>query len=402
MANLALQARETVPVHHAVLSPDQWPSAQALMDAARELSGLDDFGDMSFVEGLEQLLASLRAQSAIEGTPRTNVLALLLRRLENRLAVEQWHATHPDAADAEIRGPLAITGLPRTGTTALGNLLSLDPQFRPLRSWEQSSPVPPPVLEGEADDPRRAAMVTRIAAMLEADPAQMAMHLYDTDATEEDHDVLGMAFAAQHNTLPVPGYRDWWRGADLTYAYAYHRRVLQMLQSSRPPNFWMLKAPHYKFHMDMIAAVYPDVRFVFTHRDPVRAMSSYFSFFMNYLPAGSVERLGKERLARDMYLHLLEGMRTAVASRDRLGEDRFVDLSQRQLNTDTIGTLERLYAALDLPFTSSYADAVRRWNEANHAGAHGSHDYTAQAFGFSEDEIRSDFAFYTERFGHLC
>src|SRR5690554_2594130 len=108
-----------------------------MMDAARELSGLEDVGETGFVEGLEQLLLSLRTESAIEGPPRTNVLTLLLRRLENRLAVEQWHADHSEAVAAKIRGPIDITGLPRTGTTALGNLLSLDRQFRPLRTWEQ-------------------------------------------------------------------------------------------------------------------------------------------------------------------------------------------------------------------------------------------------------------------------
>lgn len=401
MANLALQARETMPVFHPVLSPDQWPSAQALMDAARELSGLDDFGSTDFVEALDQLLHSLRSESAIEGPPRTNVLTLLLRRLENRLAVEQWHAAHPEAAQAEVRGPIAITGLPRTGTTALGNLLSLDRQFRPLRTWEQASPVPPPVLAEEMNDPRRMTMLSRLTAMISNDPREMEMHLYDIDATEEDHDVLGLAFAAQHNTWPVPGYRQWWRGADLRGAYAYHRRVLQMLQSSRPPNLWMLKAPHYKFHMEMIAEVYPDVQFVFTHRDPVKSIPSYFSFFMNYLPVGTVERFGKEKLARDMYRHLLEGMHIAVANRERLGEQRFVDVSQRGLNKETIGTLERLYDGLGQPFTGTFADDVKRWQAANHSGAHGSHAYTAQEYGFSEEEIRADFAFYTERFGHF-
>lgn len=399
MANLALQARELMPVFHPAVSPDQWPSAEALMDAARELSGLDDFGGTDFVEALEQLLFHLRTESGVDGPPRTNVLTLLLRRLETRLAVEHWHADNPHAIAAEIRGPIAITGLPRTGTTALGNLLSLDRQFRPLRSWEQATPVPPPVLANEMEDPRRMGMLSRLTAMIENNPRAMEMHLYDIDATEEDHDVLGLSFAAQHNTWPVPGYREWWRATDMRGAYRYHRRVLQLLQSQRPPNLWMLKGPHYKFHMEMIDEVYPDVQFIFTHRDPVKSIPSYFSFFMNYLPVGTVERFGKEKLARDMYRHLVEGMHTALASRRQLGNHRFVDVSQRGLNTDTIGTLEQLYTCLEQPFTSTFADDVQRWQTANHSGAHGSHHYTASEYGFSEDEIRADFAFYAERFG---
>ena len=52
-----------------------------------------------------------------------------------------------------VRGPVDINGLPRTGTTALANMLSLDPQFRCLRGWEQTKPCPPPVLADEAERP---------------------------------------------------------------------------------------------------------------------------------------------------------------------------------------------------------------------------------------------------------
>jgi hypothetical protein len=330
------------------------------------------------------------------------VLSLLLRRLENRLRVEEWHAANPAASEAPVPGPILVTGLPRTGTTATGNLLSLDRQLRPLRSWEQASPVPPPVLATEVEDPRRKAAIARISAMAESDPQQLAMHLYDTDATEEDHDVLGMAFAAQHNTLPVPAYRTWWRGADLRPAYAYHRRVLQMLQSSRPPDRWILKAPHYKFHMEHIIAIYPDARFVFTHRDPVKAMSSYFSFVAHHYPPGSLECYGREQIARDIYHHLLEGMKTAVAARERLGEAHFVDVSQRQLGSDTIGTLRGIYEGLGLEFTPEFERSVHDWHAQNHSGAHGEHRHSPADVGFSDERIRADFAFYTERFGHLC
>lgn len=399
MANGAEHESNNAKFKHPVLAPDRWPASDELMAAARERTGLSDFGAPEFVAGLDQLLASLRDESLIEGAARTGVLDLLLQRLESRLRVEQWHAANPEASESEVRGPVFVTGLPRTATTATGNLLSLDAQMRPLRRWEQANPVPPPVLATEGQDPRRLASIERISAMAADDPQQMAMHIYEIDATEEDHDVLGMAFAAQHNILPTPAYRTWWRGADMRPAYAFHRRVLQLLQTSRPPNLWILKAPHYKFHMEDILAVYPDARFVFTHRDPVKAMSSYFSFVVHHYPPGSVESYGRERIARDMYRHLLEGMKTAVAARERLGEERFVDLSQRQLSADPMGSLRAVYEGIGLPFTAQFEESVRAWHEQNHSGAHGQHRHSLEDIGFSEDRIRTDFAFYTERFG---
>jgi len=396
-------ASDAAQLEHPVLSPERWPESGELMAAARERTGLSEFGGLEFVEGLDQLLASLSTEGdAVAGAGRTWALGTMLRRLENRLKVEAWHADNPGACDAEIRGPIMVCGLPRTGTTATGNVLSLDPQLRPLRAWEQANPLPPPVLATENDDPRRQAAIARNAAMVKDDPQAMKLHLFDTDAAEEDHDVLGMAFAAQYNILPVPAYRTWWRNADMRPAYAFHKRTLQLLQSERPPNLWILKNPHYKFHFEDIVSVYPDAKFVFTHRHPVKALSSYFSFVVLHYPPGVVEAVGHAKIARDIYDHLLEGMRNAVAARERLGESYFVDVSQKELGADALGTLRRVHNELGLPFTEVFEAKARDWHEANHSGAHGTHRHAPDDVGFSAERIAADFAFYTDKFGHLC
>ena len=48
-----------------------------------------------------------------------------------------------------------VTGEPRSGTTLMHALMSVDPDARALRFWEVMYPSPPPGLAG-ADDPRRA------------------------------------------------------------------------------------------------------------------------------------------------------------------------------------------------------------------------------------------------------
>ena len=59
-------------------------------------------------------------------------------------------------------------------------------------------------------------------------------------------------------------------------------------------------------------------------------------------------------------------------------------------------------AELDLPFTADFEARVRDWQEQNHSGAHGEHRHAPQDAGFSDERIAADFAFYTDRFGHLC
>ena len=277
-----------------------------------------------------------------------------------------------------MRGPVDITGLPRTGTTALANTLSLDPQFRCLRGWEQTKPCPPPILAEEATDPRR----LQAASENELLPAELkAMHLYELDATMEDTDLLGMAFHGQQMTLPVEGYRTWWRGADLTDTYHYHRRVVKLLESQRPPDLWLFKAPHHKFHLEAIVSAYPEARFVMTHRDPAKVVPSYASIVSAILPPADGQR-DLHRLGREISEHLRVGMESAIAARARIGEDRFLDVQQRELIVDSpwapsAGSTDWLWSrahAADVEQADPQVAASRTAQVPN-----GTHHYTAGA-----------------------
>ena len=265
----------------------RYPTADQLIESATRERGLDDFGPGDFRDGLTRLLDSLERDGDLDPSADARVIDDFRRRLVNRLEVEAWYRDHPEIDELPVSGPVDINGLPRTGTTALANMMSLDPQFRCLRGWEQSTPCPPPKAGDEADDPRRRAA----AEAQEQLPAEAkALHLYDLDATMEDTELLGMAFHGQGYTLPVFGYHAWWRHTDLEPTYRYHRRVVKLLQSQRPPNLWLFKAPHHMFHLEAIVAAYPDVRFVMTHRDPAKVVPSYVSTVNLFFPPPDGER----------------------------------------------------------------------------------------------------------------
>lgn len=372
----------------------RYPTPEALLDEAREQAGLDDFGPGDFREGLAVLLESLARDADLHPDSDTQVVGDLRRRLVNRLEVEAWYAAHPELAERSVQGPIDICGLPRTGTTALSNMLSLDPQLRCLRGWEQTRPVPPPAPDAEAGDPRREAALKQIE---QTPPELKAMHLYDVDAAVEDTELLGMAFHGQQMTLPVCGYHAWWRGADLGDSFAYHRRVVVLLGSRQPPRPWLFKAPHHKFHLEALVAAYPDVRFVMTHRDPARVVPSYASIVSTILPRPAGER-DLARLGRQISEHLRIGMENAIAARARLGEERFLDVHHRELSADPMGTLERVYAFVGLELGDGLRHTLRDWQRANRRGAHGAHRYTAEQFGLSADRLRSDYGFYIRHF----
>jgi Sulfotransferase family len=372
----------------------RYPSADQLLQEAAVEAQLTDFGPGDFHEGLSVLLDSLEHDGDLDPATDVTVVGDLRRRLVNRLEVECWYAKHPDVDDVVVRGPVDINGLPRTGTTALADMLSLDPQFRCLTGWEQSRPVPPPVAGEEMDDPRRQDFVR----MHEGRPAeQKAMHIVEIDATMEDTEILGMAFHGQQMTLPVPGYRTWWRAADLTETYEYHRRVVKLLGSRKAPDLWLFKAPHHKFHLEALAHAYPDIRFVMTHRDPAKVVPSYTSLVSTIFPRAAGQR-DLHSLGAEVSDHLCEGMAHAIEERALLGEDRFLDVQHRDLVADPQGTVRRVYEWLGLELPHDVATTIFTWQETHAMGTGGSHRYTPEQFGLSADQIRADYDFYIRHF----
>jgi hypothetical protein len=374
----------------------RYPTADELVEAARAETGLRSFGEGDFGEGLERLLISLQTEVSLGGAAAAGMVAGMRRRLANRLEVEGWISAHREVEAVKVGSPTSITGLPRTGTTALANILSLDEQFRCLRSWEQSKPCPPPVLGEDERDPRRLAAVAAGERMARERPELMALHLWDPDTTEEDVELLGLTFKAQQFALPLYDYHAWWRDADLTATYAYQRRVIQLLQSRRPPDRWLFKAPAHNYHLEAFFKAYPDARVIMTHRDPAKAIPSAVSFVTALQPADldvDMATAGRRRSE-----HLRIGVERAIAARARIGEDRFFDVQHTEFVADPFGVLERIYAFLDLELTPRMRAKMEAWHAANRSGAHGSHRYTAEQFGLDKDRLRADYAAYIDHY----
>lgn len=377
-----------------------YPSINQLLEEARQTTGLSDFGGDSFHDGLRHLLFSLEHDAELTPNGQEEALTVIRRRLVNRLRIEDYYRQHPEIEDFEVDGPIIVTGLTRTGTTALGNMMSLDTQFRNLRWWEQAEPVPPPILGDEQNDFRRLRRAAEIDRMHREEPEAVAQHIFEVDASVEDTEVLGLEFGAQNLTLPVFSYLDWWRTADMHSCFAYHRRVVKLLQSRRPPNLWLFKAPHHKFHLDALIAAYPNARFVMTHRDPAKVVPSYTSLVTSTVwPKGTMEHHDPKQVGPYISNHLRVGMERAIESRKRIGEDRFLDIHHHDLNRDAMGALERIYAFLGLDLRDDMRKAVTDWIAVNRSGAHGEHRYTPEQFGLTAAQIRSDYGFYIERFG---
>ncbi|MFC5749835.1 sulfotransferase family protein [Actinomadura rugatobispora] len=367
-------------------------TSELLIDRARERTGLADLGPDGWQEGLDRLLAAVPVDIGSDPRAAEAIETIILGRLVNRLRIEHWYARHDEAEIPRVEGPVVILGLPRTGTTALHYLLAVDPRFRYLRAWESGDPVPPPVAATESDDPRRAA----------ANGRGNVRHIKTVDGPVEDVGPLGLHFHNQDLLLPLPSYTRWWRDADLTSTFAYHERVLRLLHSHSASCRWLLKAPAYLFQVARLAERYPDVRFVMTHRDPAVALASACSTVASSQKGAVPARVQDPRdLGRDLLEHFAEGTLRAIAERRRLGEERFLDVGQHEIENDPLGAAERIYDFLGLALTAQVRAAMAAWAAANRRGDRGRHVYAPEDFGLSAERIRRAFGGYIDRFGAL-
>jgi len=236
-------------------------------------------------------------------------------------------------------------------------------------------------------------------AMRSEHPEQMAVHLWEVDATTEDTDLLGIEGRAQSAVVPVTGYHIWWRESSMGDAYRYHSRVAQLLHSRRPPRAWLFKSPHMSFHLEDFVAAYPQARFILTHRDPVKAVPSWVSFVSSLFAPGTSEVTDLTAYGPHLAAHLAVGTGRMIEARRCLGDERFFDLHHDEFVADPMGTIARIYTWLDRDLSTDVRSAMITWYEANRRGAHGAHRYTLEQFGLDKDGLRSQFAPYTDHFG---
>jgi hypothetical protein len=373
--------------------------AEELLAEARERTGLADFGDPLYREGLDVLLDELpRAELSELGCMVWR--ARLLSHLVQRLRVLDVLARHPEIERQAVPAPVFIVGLPRTGTTALSHLLAQDPATRSLRVWESAEPVPPPETATEHSDPRIEAATKQLEAMRQLSPRLAAMHEDTPTGPTENHDLLGMSFRTFHfeGMAFVPGYVAWWLGCDMVPAYRLLKRTLQLLQWRCPPSRWLLKSPPDSFFLDGVLAAFPDARFVMTHRDPAAVLGSVCSLIATmYEMTGTPPAAG--RIGASELASWAEAMRRLLAVRARLGEERFADVHFHELNADPLGTIAGAYARLGLPWTPAAENAIRAYAAAHPRGRHGEHRYRLEDWGLDRAGVHAGFRFYTEACG---
>jgi hypothetical protein len=369
--------------------------ADELEDGARAATGLEDFGSSYYREGLERTVDGLNTEAGLTDLGRVIQHATISNALIQRLKVEDTYAQHPEIDGGVIGGPVFVIGLPRTGTTALSQLVAADPQFRSLRMWESQAPTPPPEAATQHNDPRIAQAEAGLEMLYDMFPLMKTLYNSEATAATECQDLMGMSFRTFHfdGVVRVPGYLAWLMDCDMRETYTFHRRVLKLLQWHCPPVLWHLKTPVHMFALDALVEAYPNAKFLWSHRDPAKVMASVCSL-IRYVRSWSSDRDDAEELGAEQLDSWAEGVRRAMDFRNRVGDDRFADVAFGDLQADPVRTLQASYRSLGLIFTDASLGSVQRWAEEHKPGSRGAHDYNLADYGLTPEAVRERFADY--------
>jgi hypothetical protein len=378
-------------------------TVEDLHASASRRTGLADFGPDDYTDGLAVLLDSCAADAAFTPLGAKAQRALLRGVLMARLGSEAAWQANPQYAQVSIGRPVFITGLPRTGTTALHRLLTADPASQGLEMWLAQVPQPRPPRTAWPDNPVFQYIQEQFARHHEEHPEFMGVHYMAADQVEECWQLLQQSMrSVSFETLAhLPGYSAWLREQDWTGAYRRHRRNLQLIGLHDGGKRWVLKNPSHLFALDALLAVYPDALVIQTHRAPRTAIASACSLAAHasagWSPVFTGAVIGRTQL--DLWAR---GLALFTAERARHDPARFCDVRYDDLVADPVGTVEGIYQHFGLPLTGEAADAVRLLaaSSATERAADGAaHRYALGEFGLAGEDVDERFAAYAQAAG---
>jgi hypothetical protein len=370
--------------------------------AAAAMAGVDPSAAAGeFEENLRIGVDAANEEAALSPAGVEAVREEFLFGVATRLEADRWIDENPEILDEVVEAPLFLTGLPRSGTTYFQYLFDNDRAMRLLRTWETARPAPAPALTEEERAKRLGLAAVDGEKLRAAIPGFDAMHLNDTDGPDECHKFLALTMGAigVHNCQNVPShYRAILKTFDLDAVYRVYKRELQLLQWQSPRRRWALKYPNHLIAMDNIVRIFPDARFVMTHRDPVQTLGSLckLTYLFRQSRSDHVDPLLVGQQIKEFVRVHFERM--MASRRDPEMEKRVIDVDYYRLVAAPDVAMAEIYDKLGLEIPASVQKAVADWQTANPPGRRGSHTYSLDMFGLDPDAVAEEYGHYISAF----
>ena len=370
--------------------------ADELLESALRRRKRRDFADRSFIRPFEHLLKACNDEANLSVFGVRALRIDVLRCLRNLLYFDEIEADCPSVLTRQIRAPVFITGMPRSGTTFLHRLILQDPGTIAPRLFQLVYPdASQASCIGTALRKRWVSLQLTLLRLIA--PELNALHPVAVDSPEECTDITAQVFQSLRfdAMYRVPSYNSWLERSGFLDAYRFHRRFLQHLDAQLPGRRWILKSPDHLFALEDIRKVYPDARLVLVHRDPVRVLASVAKLteVLRRPFARSVDRI---EIGREVSASWLDGARRM---RGLAGDDLALHLNYRQIVARPIDAVRAVYQHCDLVLTEEAERRMRSWLRTGTNVHRPWRSYKLAEFGLDAHLLRERFAPYTDTFG---
>lgn len=370
------------------LSGDPLQVISDLHAEASRLTGLSDFGAEEYRQPLERIIREL-VVSDLSDIGRAWIHGDFVNALISRLVREQGWKTHPHYRSRRIERPVVICGVPRTGTTALHKVMSLDPQFQGLDHWLTRWPKPRPPHSEWRDEPGYQRAAQRIEDLFELVSGLRAVHEINVEELDECIEILRTDFVTNNfpSSYDVPEYYAWFREQDETPSYHRLADTLRLI-GLHDDRTWLLKNPGHIAQLGALLTVFPDARVIITHRDPAKSIGSVASLlsglWRRVYNHPDVTRLGPRELD-----YWSRAIASAQDVRSRYPAEQFLDIEHAVFHRDPVGCVHRIYDHFGLNLAPEVEQGMRAWLAANPADKHGVHQYRIDDYGITAEQVYS-------------
>ena len=373
---------------------------QTYHDMAQQATGFGDFGSDDYQVGLKLFLQELDGYTALSEKGIEITEQQIIGLLCSRLIAHESFAANPAAFNTPIEKPIFVIGMARTGTTVLHRLLALDPQTQALPFWLSSAPIPRPPREQWESHPLFQQVKQALDNSGFMDEELLAIHPVSPEKADECRWAIDQSFWA--TTLAgcseLYKYHDWLTHCDASFAYRYHKKVLQVVANGDARR-WVLKDPSHISGIDSLLKIYPDACIVNTHRNPVDSFNSTANLIWAARKAREPSLTHKEH-GQWILNSWIVGLNKMEQVRREVGEDRFVDLHMSTLKADPIGSVERIYNYFDLPISD---ECRANWESGLQQDPNFGHKkHTPPDFGLTAEAVNSKIPDYYGRYQLVC
>jgi len=364
--------------------------------SAVKACGLGDFGvdDDDYREALAVLLESFRRDADLTELGSKMQRFFVRNALVARLVSEAAFKQYPQHVDVPIERPIFVTGLPRTGTTAIHRLLTADPRHQGLELWLAEFPQPRPPRETWSQNPVFQQLDAQFTKAHEENPDYTGLHYMTADEVEECWQLLRQSLhSVSYETLAhLPTYSRWLSNQDWSRPYQRHRKNLQLIGFNDPEKRWVLKNPSHLFALDALFATYPDALVVQCHRPAETIMASMCSLAQHTTEGWSNSFTG-EVIGQDSLETWSRGLELFNTERAKHDPAQFYDLDYFEFIKDPIPVVQKIYGKFGIDFTDAARDAMTTMHGESQKGPRApKHTYSLTDYGLTDDEVKERFA----------